>query len=74
MSFAAYRLAELDRISRERPLTDEEQQEVVLRARQDRRNRRRKELYWSDEERRQKAREQVRQWRQSTPRYWERYA
>lgn len=46
MTHAARRLAELDRIARQRPLTDDEQREVMLRARQERRNITRRLQYW----------------------------
>lgn len=74
MTYAALRLAELDALSRQRPLTDAEQREAMLRARQERRNVARRRQYAECEEVRQKARERVRQWRQTTPRYWEAWA
>lgn len=50
MTFPQRRLAELDAISRQRPLTDAEQREVLLRAKQDRNNRYRRVRYWLDEQ------------------------
>lgn len=49
MTRTAARLAELDRISRERSLTDEEQRAVMYLARMERRNGRRRALYHVDE-------------------------
>ena len=71
MTYAAIRLAQLDALSRQRPLSDAEQREVMLRARQERRNVSRRRKYAECETERQKARNRVRQWRQNTPRYWE---
>lgn len=71
MSYAAARLAELDELSRQRPLTDAEQREVMLRARQERRNATRRRVYAENAAEQEKARERVRQWRRNTPRYWE---
>ncbi len=48
MTLPEARLAELDRINRERSLTDQEQREALLRAKQVRRNIRRRALYWLD--------------------------
>jgi hypothetical protein len=48
VTYPQRRLAELDALSRQRPLTDAEQREAMLRARQDRRNRARKRQYWLD--------------------------
>ena len=48
MTRTAARLAELDRISRERSLTDEEQLAVMYLARMDRRNEHRRARYHSD--------------------------
>ncbi len=54
MTRTAARLAELDRISRERSLTDDEQRTVLLLTRRERRNDTRRRLYWLDPEYRQR--------------------
>lgn len=70
MTYAALRLWQLDMLSRERPLTEEEQREVKLRAKQERRNIRRRQVYAQCEETRRRRCEQARRWRQNTPGYW----
>ncbi len=54
MTRTALRLAQLDAISRERELTDEEARTVVLLTKRERRNNRRRSLYWLCPEYRQR--------------------
>lgn len=60
MTVPERRLAELERISRERPLTEAEQAEVMLRANQHRRNEARRRQYRRDPEYRQACLERSR--------------
>lgn len=60
MTVPERRLAELERISRERPLTEAEQREVMLRANEHRHNEARRRLYRRDPEYRQACLERSR--------------
>ncbi len=65
MTKTAARLAQLDTISRERELTDEEQRELMLMAKRERRNRVRKSRYWIDPSYRQQHVDRMRAYRET---------
>jgi hypothetical protein len=59
-AFLRSRIAHLDAVARERPLTEAEQREVMLRATQARRNRTRRQRYFLDPDYRQACIEKTR--------------